>query len=225
MGAMEARGLAGERARLPSRKQSSPEGPLPRPGPEKEGRPRLLRETLAAATPADRLPPRGCRAPRPDPGLERGAPGCRRPRAPWGPGGHRTPALRLCRPPPRSRRSTRGTFPASSRRPQRVPRRHPRLRRGPSSSSPSPAAQGSRLAQGLRVADLWDHSQRRGATLRCREMEGSGGGLRDAAHPGKESKTPRLAYPPRQPGLRADLVAPGPELQERDRKIEGSSGP
>lgn len=147
MGAMEARGLAGERAPLPSRKQSSPEGPLPRPGPEKEGRPRLLRETLAAATPADRLPPRGCRAPRPDPGLERGAPGCRRPRAPWGPGGHRTPALRLCRPPPRSYRSTRGTFPASSRRPQRVRRRHPRLRRGPSSSSPSPAAQGSRLAQ------------------------------------------------------------------------------
>lgn len=107
---MEARGLAGDGVPLPSRKQSSPEGSLPRPWPQKEGRPRLLRETLAAATLADQLPPRGCRAPRPDPGLERGAPGCRRPRAPWGPGGHRTPTLRLCSPPPRPRRSTRGTF-------------------------------------------------------------------------------------------------------------------
>lgn len=120
------------------------------------------------------------------------------------------------------------SFPASSRRPQRVRRRHPRLQRGPSSSSPNPVAEGSRLAQrrskaggggrrrwGCGSQISWDHSQRRGATLRCREMEGSGGRLRNAAHPGKASRTPRLAYPPHRPGQRADLAAPGPELQKR----------
>ena len=59
--------------------------------------------------------------------------------------------------------------------------------------------------------------------MRWREMEGSRGGLRDAAHPGEESRTPRLVDPPGRPGHRADLAAPGPALQER-RPGEGQKG-
>lgn len=93
--AMEAWGRPGEGAPLPSETVRTRRSP-PRPEPGKEGRPRLLRETLEAARPGDRLPPRlGCRAPRPDPGLARGAPGFRRPRAPWGPRRRYAPTCRL----------------------------------------------------------------------------------------------------------------------------------
>ncbi|XP_053525817.1 proline-rich protein HaeIII subfamily 1-like [Artibeus jamaicensis] len=55
---MEARGLAADRAALPSETVLAG-GSSPGPGLGKEGRPPLLRETLAAARPGGRLPPAG----------------------------------------------------------------------------------------------------------------------------------------------------------------------
>lgn len=102
LGAMEAPG-APERDPNAHGNGSRPGG-VPAAGPGRKGGPRLLRETLAAATrPADRLPPRGCCAPRPDPGLARGAPAFRRPVAPWGPRGRAHP--------PPARLPPRGTAP------------------------------------------------------------------------------------------------------------------
>lgn len=216
----EARGLAGERARPPSG-QSSPEGVAPNAlGPRRKGRPRLLRETLAAATPADRLPPRGCRAPRPDPGLRarlaaaaRGRPGSRR--APHSPPSDSADRPRLAAPP--------ADLPRLQPAPPARPEALPCLRREVLLSSPSPAAQGSRLAQGPGPDPLGPPQP--GPLCVAEKMEGSGGGPGMRPIPGKSRRPRGSAHSPRQPGLWADLWVPGPELQERDRKTEGSPGP
>lgn len=73
-----------------------------------------------------------------------------------------------------------------------------------------------------------DDSQCLGRPLRWREMEGSRGALRDAAHPGEESRTPRLVDPSDQVTgrtWRRQARRSRRGARERGRRVEGSSGP
>lgn len=209
-------GRRGGRAALgnSSRPRSSP-----RPGPGKEGRPPRLRETLAAARPGDRLPPRGCRAPRPDPGLARGASGFFRLGASWGPHGHRPlPSADSAAPP----------TPAPPARAPRasLPTHRPLLDPGRVLAPPRPSR--PRERRGSEASREERGRRRQGWGRWSWTMAASGGGPRFG-----EGGRVGAGMDPSWGGSEADPPEPGPAPQEgpppptpgEGRTVEGSSAP
>lgn len=139
LGAMEARGRPGEGAPLPSETVRTRRSP-PRPEPGKEGRPRLLRETLEAARPGDSPPPpRDAARPAPIPAW-RGARPASAARGRLGvPAGATLRPSALAAP---GRSPPAGVSPAHPPETPARPDALPKLRPGAGSSSPCRAGRG-----------------------------------------------------------------------------------